>query len=285
MNDILTDEVMESLNEKKCIRCGTILPKNAEFCGECGVRQTQSGGTIYDDGVESYINASTTHTAPKKKNKALIIGLTIGAIWIALASIGMVMGVREIRKDAAESKNMEIIENLEEIDSILDEKAYKKGNLTSTTYESEFIGIKYTAPDGWVLKSADEFTSTNVEMESLNMIGAHIMVYAEKLPTNNVSEQVYLDITKEQMEKDSGVNATVLDDEKIKIIAGEIYRALVSEVEVVDQNRKVYQSFCFRKIGDYMISIAVTDTSLETHDEIFSHFTKYEADETKSAEE
>lgn len=281
MNDIANNEVLESLNEKKCIRCGAILPIDAEFCGECGVRQTQSGGTIYDDGVEFFGDFPMTKTAPKKKNKALIIGLTIGAIWIALASIGMVMGVREIRKDTAESKNMEIIENLEEIDSILDEKTYTKGNLTSTTYESEFIGIKYTVPDGWVLKSADEVADTNVEMEALNMNGAYVMVYAEKLPTRNISEQRYLNITKEQMKKNSEANTTILDDEKIKIIAGEIYRAIVSEVEPVNQNGKVFHSFCCRKIGDYMITVAASDTPLETHDEIFSHFTKYEVDETK----
>ena len=267
---------IENITEKYCFNCGTNLPTDADFCGNCGARQ------------------KTIEVQQRKKNKGLKIGVTVVVIWFLLAFVVVIINTVERSNEDINIKNAEIVGNLEsKIDSFLadEEKKYKEGVLTETSYKSEFIGIKFTVPDGWALKTKDEilelntYETTTWEMMAVSLSdGSNVMLGVEKLPTKNISETAYIDVIKSKL-KDTIVNEVndreqvkvsdiiVKEENDIKMIANKNYYVFAYTMMVNGTN--VTQTYYLRKIDNYMVILAVTPTTI-SNNEILSYFKDYD---------
>lgn len=301
---------------KFCGNCGAKLMENADFCGNCGnkveITQTseemESTVSIFDkpevhsnnenkenstywalpteDNLSNVSNNNaynaTQHQSQKTKT-GLIVGI-VAAVLLVLAIIGMT--AEKTLQNAEKRKTGNITQTEEKVDysSYLDdeeeeEKEYEKGTLTATSYESEFIGVKYTAPDGWALASEAELSKmptdvkTTWEMQAFSSLdGSNVMIAAEKLPTSNMTESMYISSLINTLKNNTMITATNIKEDGSTIIAGEEYKILTY---TGTQNGISYtQTFYLRKINTHMIAVTITSTGTSNED-ILSSFVKY----------
>ena len=157
-------------------------------------------------------------------------------------------------------------------------KTYTPGTFTDTGYESEFLGFRYTTPDGCVLATEEELSqlmgmsldamgddisevqkkyaelTTIYEMMVTDSTGAaNVNVVLEK---TNVSFSKYLDAFKEQLNGLSSMSVTLKGDAEEVDIAGATYTKLAADVET--SGFVMYQEYYLRKVGDRMMCITVT---------------------------
>lgn len=256
-----------------CGKCGAQLPDNAEFCGNCGTKQNTVNG----------------QANMKKTNKWRIIGI-VAAVLLVPNIIGMT--VENLLQNTSDSDNKTSITETEndidynshfdeekEDEQKEDEKEYKKGTFTATTYESEFIGIRYTAPDGWALATESELqqipsnASTTTEMQTLNSLdGSNIMILVEKMSTSNFTMDMYIYSLKSSLQSNGQVTITDIKEDGTYLIAGEEYNVLsyTASQDGVSYSQTVY----LRKINSHMIVITVTSASAD-NEELLSNFVKY----------
>lgn len=249
-------------DEKKCPSCGNDVEQGQSFCVYCGAK-------VADESNNDGLNA-----IPKKRNTGLIIGI-VAAIVIAFATIGMLAEKYAHKQDAdsysTNSAEEELKEGLKEVENILStiddtsktKKEYSKGTFTSTSYESEFIGVRFYAPENWVLVSEDELAQlpsdarTTWEMQAISVSeGINVIVAVEKLLTSNMSIDMYIDSLKQNLSSDSGVTISNMQEGGTKMIAGEVYN--VFSYNGTQNNMTYTQTFCLRKINEYVAIFTVT---------------------------
>lgn len=157
-------------------------------------------------------------------------------------------------------------------------KAYTPGTFTDTGYESEFLGFRYTTPDGCTLATEDELSqlmgmsldamgddfsevqkkyaelTTIYEMMVTDATGAaNANVVLEK---TNVSFSKYLDAFKEQLNGLTSMSVTLKGDAEEVDLAGATYTKLAADVET--SGFVMCQEYYLRKVGDRMMCITVT---------------------------
>ncbi len=165
-------------------------------------------------------------------------------------------------------------------------KNYEKGTITSTTYESEFLNLKFTAPEGYTIKIAEDgavsaadivnyfdspingrIKSSDVyEMEATTAITDPIVaVTVEKLPDPDMTIDEY---AKTVME------ASVTEEEYT--IAGEDYVKLTIMVPLIASDIFL-EEYCRIQDG-YLVSIMIQYTSdtASQKDMLLNAFTKLE---------
>lgn len=226
----------------------------------------------------------------KKKNTGLIIGI-VAAVLLVFAFIG---SVAEKTLQGTDKKSDIEIPKINDIampkidsDDIFDEKKdekeeekeYTKGILTASSYESEFIGVRYTLPSGWALASESELlqisNASNVywEMQAFNSLdGSNVIVGVEKLPTKNITESMYMNSFKNSLQNNSQITVTDIKEDGTCTIAGKEYKVI--SYTVVQNGMSCTQSFCYRKINTYIVAFAVTSIGTNKS-EILSSFVKY----------
>lgn len=157
--------------------------------------------------------------------------------------------------------------------------AYTPGTFTETGYETEYLGFRFTTPDGFVLATSEELTQLmGVTMDALNESGDITDVqkkYAELtsiyelmvsdslgvananivLEKTNVPLKSYIEIVKEQLTDVSMMTVTINSEEEVEF-AGETYTKLSADVEA--SGVAMYQDYYFRKVNGYMMLLTVT---------------------------
>ena len=296
---------------KFCSNCGAKLIDNALFCTNCGAKKSNETNQNYENrtinvfadnsnnGTENNENASRIYTEQatndptkqqfvsnqggsqknNKNNTALIIGI-VAAVLFTLAIIGMIVektaqnlptnqNVAEVSTDNNSYNNHAEEEN----------KAYEKGILTESTYESEFIGVRYRKHEGWTLKSEDELNATlghdaNTvwEMQAIAYDGSNVIIGIEKLPTRNISMDDYIFALEKNTNNNSQVQVSDFKKEGTHIIAGEEYQALSFKTAV--NGATIDQWFYCRKIDSHMIVFTVTPFGMSNVD-ILNEFYSY----------
>lgn len=244
-----------------------------------------------EDNLSNIVNSNSYNSTqlqpqpqPQKSKTGLIVGI-VAAVLLVLAIIGMTAEKTLQNADKRKANDIDIPQIEEEVDysSFLDEeeeeKEYEKGTLTSTSYESEFIGIKYTAPDGWVLASETELSEmptdarTTWEMQALSSLdGSNVIVAAEKLPTKNMTESMYINSLTNNLKNNTQITVTDIKEDGSTNIAGEKYKILT--YTGTQDGISYTQTFYIRKINTHMIALAVASTGTP-NEEILSGFTKY----------
>jgi len=168
------------------------------------------------------------------------------------------------------------------------EGVYEKGLLTDTSFESEYLNIRFSLPEGFVMATkedmenlmnigADAFdidkitidyakVSTIYEMMASSPMGTpNVIVMAEKLMLSNITEDQYIEALKDQLANLSAMNYTFGEKIENTTLAGEKYKKLVAEANLSGQS--MIQEYIFRKLDDRMIGFVFTYTP-ETEDEV-----------------
>jgi len=177
------------------------------------------------------------------------------------------------------------------------EKAYQKGILTSTTYESEFLNLKFTAPEGVKLATEEEMKSTInqstqlLKSESLNVDAAvdnsviemyayygdrnpNVILMTEKLQSRMTAEK-YIETLKQQLAGIKTIQYEVTTGKGSATIAGQEYATLSATATYASIS--MTQEYYIRIQDGRVVSFIITFTSDTTDkkDALLSAFTEY----------
>ena len=216
-------------NEKYCEYCGAKIPADAEFCGNCGKKV--EGKNAVDYNMNGGNNA-VRNNAPAAANPYQGFSNSDNMGNFAGNPIGM--AVERVLQNSDRSGSGTANTGTGGSGAIAtsvpeEEKVYVKGTFTDTTYESEFIGIRYNAPEGWALATESELAQlpqdnvTTWEMESVNSAdGSNILIAAEKLPLTNITVDMYINSLKNTLSESVGISVDEIRDNGTYTIAGRI---------------------------------------------------------------
>lgn len=160
-----------------------------------------------------------------------------------------------------------------------EKKEYAPGEFTDTGYDSEFLGFRYTTPEGFTLSTREELDSMmNVAMDAvgddMNAIQkkyAELTVIYEMMVMNetgsananitlektSASVDKYVESFKSQASELSGMNITIEGDAEEVEVAGATYTKLTGSVDA--SGVTVKQEYYFRQVGDRMMTMTVTN--------------------------
>ena len=193
--------------------------------------------------------------------------------------------------NSSESPENETQNNEQESETL----SYERGILTETGYESQYLDIKFTVPEGFVMATEEDILGMmqvgveimdldkdTIDYSSLTTVyemmvssasgSPNVALLTEKLMSNVTVEQ-YLDIVKSQL-ADVPMNYEFGDVTSVEI-AGESYQQIVASAEI--KGTAFLQKYIVRKFDDRMVCFVVTNTS-ETEkelDTLMKAFTKY----------
>lgn len=175
---------------------------------------------------------------------------------------------------------------------------YYPGTFTETGYETEFLGLRFTTPEGYVLSTPEELAELmGTTMDALTESGdvtaiqkkyAELNTIYELMATDSIGAvnvnivlektilplSLYLDVAKEQFANMSGMTITINSEEEVEF-AGATYTKMAADVVMDDIPIK--QDYYFRELDGYMMLMTVTwvegyETELETMMSSFSAF-------------
>ena len=175
---------------------------------------------------------------------------------------------------------------------------YEKGLLTETSFESKFIGIRFTLPEGFVMATAediDEMMGIGAEIVGLDqktvdyanlttvyemMASApagspNVIVLAEKLLLRSISENQYIDALKEQLKNLSTMDYTFGEEITSVNIAGREYKKLTAYANA--NGVDIMQDYIIRKSDNRIVGFITTYTedNTEALDKLMNGFSAY----------
>lgn len=183
---------------------------------------------------------------------------------------------------------------------------YEKGTMTDTGFESEWLNLRFVAPEGVAMATQEELdvlmdagadvvfgdnaetvlayaeTRLVYEMLAKHSSGANVAIEVELIPVlnQNMTEEQYLQILEETTEKANF--SYVFDDEVYTCtFVGEEYVAR-NAVITYDSDYMVYQKMMVRKQENRMILIALTyaENGEEAGEYLLSQFDSYDSERT-----
>ena len=156
--------------------------------------------------------------------------------------------------------------------------SYTPGVYTETGYESEFLGIRFTTPDGFALATEEELSKLmGLSLENLENVSELQKKYTEMvtiyelmvadstgfvngqiiLEKTGVSVDTYIEIFKEQLASQmADMNVTLSDNTEEVEFAGATYKKLSAEIE--SYGIVLFQDYYIRKVGDRMMCFCIT---------------------------
>ncbi len=204
------------------------------------------------------------------------------------------------RASAEERRNTDDEEKEEESgrdDEVSDDEAaddgYVRGEVTDTTYESEWIGFRYELPEGFTMSDEDEMDAILqaggellyedrvddivdyakmimvYEMMAKNRYGDVITLYVEK---TDFDIDTYVAAIKKQMGNVDTIDVTMDDGEIVEVggVEFEKYSLLLDYGGI-----EVKEDYYLRKQGDRMICMLLGYSDDATAEKIMSGFSPY----------
>lgn len=157
-------------------------------------------------------------------------------------------------------------------------KAYTPGTYTDAGYESEYLGFKFTTPEGFVLSTQEEIVATmgesmdllSADLSEAQKKYAEIAIIYEMMVANesgtananivlektNVSVDKYIEAFLAQVTELSGADITVDEGREKVTIAGAEYTKLTGTFTMYEI--PVSQEYYIRKVNDRMMCMTVT---------------------------
>ncbi len=177
---------------------------------------------------------------------------------------------------------------------------FVKGIVTENGWESEYLGLRYTAPEGMAMSTEEELNammglgeevisedfselqleyakmSSVYEMMSTDEMGiTNVVVTAEKLLVNGMDAEAYADAVRQGLESVSQIDYTISEENEAVTIAGLDFIKVSSVADY--SGVSMYQDYYIGIIGDRALSIAVTyvDQSAELAEQVVNAFEAY----------
>lgn len=215
----------------------------------------------------------------KSKKMILTIGMAI--------SIATMMGFSgcssDKDSDRSSSKKGESITTTSSSEAADDTTSsdYKKGSLTSTSFESSFLNLKFTAPEGYTMATEAEMiemsglgaevagidaetynyalANTVYEMMVTSPLGTpNIIVMAEKLAMENMTAETYCVAIASGLLVVEGIDYTIGETKKNVMFAGQEYTQLSASGTVGEI--VFLQDYYVRVNNDRIVAIIVSYT-------------------------
>ena len=162
--------------------------------------------------------------------------------------------------------------------------SYEKGLLTETGYESRYLDIRFTVPEGFLMATQDDINAmmnigaevvglnemlidyanlaTVYEMMVSTPIGTpNVVVYVEKLMLSNMTVEQYFEAFRLQLyilTELTEINYEFSDEIVFTDIAGQSYKQFTAEMRMAGQS--LIQRFFMRKIDNRIVCITATYT-------------------------
>lgn len=203
----------------------------------------------------------------------------------------------EVQKAEAEEVDAAEAEAEEEETAEADKDEYTKGTLQGNVFESEWIGIRFEAPEGYVLSTEEEIEETLLAGgEIMFEEGAEEILDYTKLTTvyemiarestvgdPNVSVTVvktdyssadFIEGALSQVEGVDGISVTLVNEEpEIVEIAGKEFEKFEAEMDY--SGYIMMQDYFFARQDDRMVYMVLTYTDKEAGEELMSGFSAY----------
>ncbi|MDR1693551.1 MAG: hypothetical protein LBR72_09380 [Oscillospiraceae bacterium] len=178
------------------------------------------------------------------------------------------------------------------------EQTYERGTLSETGYESRYMGLRFIAPEGFTMATAEEIdTLMNAGAEALGleegiidlanlttvyemMVSAplgvpNVVVMAEKPLLNGLTPDQYLEALKIQLTNLPAMSYSVEGRITPAVVAGQTYSKLTATLEM--EGISMVQDYYVRKAGERFAALIVS-YSAETESEmrtLLDGFTTY----------
>ena len=173
---------------------------------------------------------------------------------------------------------------------------YEKGVLTETDFESRYLDLRFSIPEGFIMATQDDindlmdlgadvagFDEKLVDFASLVNVyemmasassgSPNVIVMTEKIPLSNMTVEQYLDALKTQLSKVNEMNYEYDDDITSIEIAGQSYKQLTTTTGAYGQN--LTQKYNVRKIDKRMLLFITTSTP-DTEEELAVLMNRFE---------
>ena len=156
--------------------------------------------------------------------------------------------------------------------------SYTPGVFTETGYESEFLGFRFTTPDGFALATEDELSemmgvtlenmenASDLQKKYAELVNIYELMVTDETGTVNgqiilektgVSVDTYIDAFTSQLEESmQGMDVTLQEGSEEVEIAGSTYTKLSADIE--SYGIVLTQDYYFRKVGGRMMCLCLT---------------------------
>ena len=166
--------------------------------------------------------------------------------------------------------------------------AYKKGSVNGAHFESEYLNLQFTAPEGYTMQTEEQLlefidfgaefidgidvnldytkATTVDEMVVSEPAGLpNLSLMVEKLPLSSMTEEAYIKQLKEMLpQASSSMTFTFADELTTVEIAGKSYQKLSVVTEAYGM--EMLQDYLFHKSGNRMIGFIVTYSAETTQE-------------------
>ena len=223
----------------------------------------------------------------KMKKKVLLVAL---AAAVVLTACG----------EKKESKNTVVDTAVEETEDEAESDGFKKGTISENGWESEFLGLRYTVPEGMIMTTEEELNSmmgisqeilsedfselqlqyaemkSVYEMMSTDETGiTNVVITIEKLPTSNMEAKQYIKAVEKALSQVSTINYVVESDDEVADIAGNEWTIIKCTADY--NGTSMHQKQYIRVVDDRAAAITVTyiDDTEDMAEEIMNAFEPY----------
>lgn len=207
----------------------------------------------------------------------------------------------EPEEDASEEETKSEEEDAEEEEAAEDEEEskasagrYERGNVTETSFESEWIGFRYELPEGFTMASQEEMDavlqlgSEMIYEDNADMVVDYskmVMVY-EMMAMDSVNDSVtvfvertslkpeeYAEALEAQMKQVDGVEMKLVDKEEDAKIGGVSFYKYSYELSY--SGVPVYQDYYMAERNGRMIEVLISYSDESVKDVMMSGFAPY----------
>lgn len=213
----------------------------------------------------------------------------------------------DVEAEAEKAEETEVKETeVKEAEKVTEEKEteettgdYEKGIVTEEGWESKWIGLRYTSPEGMKMSTEEELNevmglgqemlsedynklqlmyaemASVYEMMSTDEAGTtNVIITAEKLPMK-FSEQEYVEVLIQNLSAVSSVQYHVISSDEIVTIGGVDFVKLACDANYAGAS--LYQDYYVTIFGDRAVTIAITytDVTVETAEAVVNAFSAY----------
>lgn len=178
-------------------------------------------------------------------------------------------------------------------------KEYAKGILTDSSFESEYIGLRFTLPEGMIMATEEDmdamidfggeviykdnasdlldYAKANSVYEMMAVSAdqtANVIVVVEKLPLSNMTVDQYIASVKTQLQE-TNLGYVIADETTSFTVGGQEFTSLTTEVE--NSNVKMTQQYVVRKQDNRIIALIFTTAEgvTDIHEQLVSAFAPY----------
>lgn len=155
---------------------------------------------------------------------------------------------------------------------------YKKGTITNKSFESEYLNLKVTLPENFIIETEaidknSEGENTSTELQTSSTDGISLILYTEKLENPDTTIEQYLDGIKNKY------SSTVLifdDNLEAFTIAGQDYTKLTAHATAGNELELIIEHI-IRKQNDRMVvfGLSYEKKQKDTAYSILQSFTTY----------